>query len=624
MKESKFPPSAGHDDEGNSDGLCFARLSSQKSVGNAKRAIFLIPNRFEKLGKTSKILILAGISVLLAMKTVAFFENKMAAYFQYSSPGVIDKVAKIQSVVFIDIAVCIAISLAVVFCVSIFGGGAKSPGSSVRVLNRKPYLVFPVYFSLFYIILVGAPVLLGNIFLEFSWKPKLFADIFSVHPLYKKEAFLTALCVSISLTDIGIRNNFPRFWSYVFLLPPFANFPLLWWNALSWIFPARYWSIWKPPLLVLTCLPPLLVFPFAQPIRNDINSELDMPVSTDSKYQRLPVSYAYDAGYSNNFLYVVYDHGDALAKFQRGPSGKWALLKNTAETHFANHDVQYVESSPFDPAGNRVFRLNASHRRIEIVDLDNLQIRDAIILDKLGIEEKSKYVMMAFDPINQSLFINDLNGVLVKIDVASKSVAKVAKIKRGIDVEYFSWKLVIDGRGEHLYQMTANALLVYDCSSLDLVGAVKFSADAGDIVIDELRQRILISFPEKSRVLFLDKKQLNPVKNIRSSMGVRTLAIDEKSDLLLTGSFTGILEIVDLKTMEMKNRFRIGSWIHGLKCNSEFKEVTATVANTRPFVVDYDSRGMKKNIFNVALLLIDEVFFRAFAKEGLVVESLAE
>jgi hypothetical protein len=76
---------------------------------------------------------------------------------------------------------------------------------------------------------------------------------------------------------------------------------------------------------------------------------------------------------------------------------------------------------------------------------------------------------------------------------------------------------------------------------------------------------LLVTIPLKSMIYRLDAETLEIKGKIKSSLGVRTLAVDAKRNLLLTLSLvTGILDVIDLDTYESIKRYYMAHWLRSI------------------------------------------------------------
>lgn len=79
------------------------------------------------------------------------------------------------------------------------------------------------------------------------------------------------------------------------------------------------------------------------------------------------------------------------------------------------------------------------------------------------------------------------------------------------------------------------------------------------------RSEVLVTSPLYGRVLRYDAMTLEQRGVINTVFGVRTIAYDQRRDLLLAGSFlTNGLEVIDAKTNKPLRRYHLGPWLRAI------------------------------------------------------------
>jgi len=264
----------------------FPQITRRLSFFN--KIVLWIPANYEKQSWKIKIPLLGIATLFLLLKLKSYYQKYIFPHIEPITSGSVPQYNKIQSLVFFDILVCIGMAFVVAVLVAMIFGKPDRPGRLLSVFRNHPLITLIVFTYLLNIFLLSAPKTLADIFVDFAFETGSIFNLEGVHPLYKQAANISALCIGLSVADIAFRPGTARFWVYPILLAP--QYPLLWWNALSWLFPSRYWWIWRPVLAVASCITLLLVFPSAQPIRDDTKDEWCKPAITKPAKQELPCS----------------------------------------------------------------------------------------------------------------------------------------------------------------------------------------------------------------------------------------------------------------------------------------------------------------------------------------------
>lgn len=103
-------------------------------------------------------------------------------------------------------------------------------------------------------------------------------------------------------------------------------------------------------------------------------------------------------------------------------------------------------------------------------------------------------------------------------------------------------------------------------------------------------KELLIAEPIQSKVIRLDRKTFQVKGTIDTVFGVRTLAVDEKRNLLLTASLvTNMLEVIDLRTDKRMARYYLGPWLRSI-CVDDKSGVAYVSSIDLPFKVNYLAR----------------------------------
>lgn len=111
---------------------------------------------------------------------------------------------------------------------------------------------------------------------------------------------------------------------------------------------------------------------------------------------------------------------------------------------------------------------------------------------------------------------------------------------------------------------------VWDLETHKIVQQVEIPPRTDRLIFSEEDNEVWIAAPLEGRVLRHDADTLEPVGDIRTRFGDRTLALDSERGLLLTGNFiTGKVAVFDLKTGNCVEDYYLGPWIRTIALDSE-------------------------------------------------------
>src|SRR5690606_4032951 len=86
--------------------------------------------------------------------------------------------------------------------------------------------------------------------------------------------------------------------------------------------------------------------------------------------------------------------------------------------------------------------------------------------------------------------------------------------------------------------------------------------------IYEREGELLVASPFKSEVIRYDARSLTELGRLRSTFGIRVLALDESRDVLLGGSLvTGLLAMIDVATGQTLDTQYLGPWLRTIAVN---------------------------------------------------------
>jgi hypothetical protein len=115
----------------------------------------------------------------------------------------------------------------------------------------------------------------------------------------------------------------------------------------------------------------------------------------------------------------------------------------------------------------------------------------------------------------------------------------------------------------------SNQLKVYDLKTLSISAEVPAPHYVDRMALLKDRRELLLVAPTQSRIFRFDAETLAPKGHINAIFGVRVLAVDEKRNLLLSGSLaTGEVAILDLADFRVRSRLYLGPWLRTIEVDS--------------------------------------------------------
>lgn len=133
-------------------------------------------------------------------------------------------------------------------------------------------------------------------------------------------------------------------------------------------------------------------------------------------------------------------------------------------------------------------------------------------------------------------------------------------------------------------------LMAYDTQTNEIVKQVPSDKQVDRMAIVPNSNELLVSSPVNSSLLRYDANTLERKGAIKTTFGVRTVAVDTSRNLLLSGSLaTNMLEVLDLKTHKRLAHYRLGPWLREI-CLDTDAGMAYVSSNGALFKVDYTAR----------------------------------
>ncbi len=276
----------------------------------------------------------------------------------------------------------------------------------------------------------------------------------------------------------------------------------------------------------------------------------------------------------------------AVVQFFKGDFN-WIELDPTSHTLYAvGHGTRQLlafdtkaplkapRQSPVDVAGSQAFALNLSEQEIYIVNLEKEVLH---ILDAGTLESKKQYssigivpadVFMAWDAETDSIFIaaeeSDNGAPTVLVNRSKGDVTPL---------EFVAYNVYHDPRKPRLYLSLdePHELAIYDLKSRSFSAHYPVNGGIIERVVSRPdRREVLVAEPVRMDVLRLDADTLAPKGSFPTVIAVRTLAVDERHNLLFAGSLiSNTLQIIDLKTEKPVADFYVGPWLRSIVVDPE-------------------------------------------------------
>lgn len=575
-----------------------------------KKSARYFPDHFRSMRWPYRFAVLLLVSLWLVQKSDAFIRKILTPLFkQIGSPDLSDY-NKIQSLVFFDLLVCIIIAAAVLFLASLIFGRPDHPGRLLLFFRNRPYLAVLIL-PVLVLFMISAPKTLGDLLLTFSWATSPFKNMEAVHPVYYHAAKTAAICVGLSVVDVAFRAGTTRYWAYLILFAPFSAYPLLWWNAVSWIFPSRYWVLWRPVLAAATCVVPVLVFPLAQPIRNDIVDEGHKPVRLGLAKQELSCLEGYMMRLTpeQDEVYIRCDLASRLTRFDRKDSGQWAMGGEYISGY-------YWKSAAFDFENDRGFFINRNQMTLEILRLTDTTLIASVALAPQIFPHLQEQYHLDYHSITGQVAIVDESGFVAVFDpdqmqfTAARHITPTEKA--------IVWETFFDKPGERIFVLGDKQLWVLSSKDLHSLFTLSFSENAVGGYYYQNKNEILISFPEPAKVLILDAETLRKKTILDAPLGVRSITVDNQRKALFFGAMTGMVEMRDDTNYRVLQRARFSPWIHGLEAVSRHGELLVSFAVFNPVVWTYDPRKKYFSLFDFALETFEWAYQKSPSRRDIV------
>jgi len=250
-------------------------------------------------------------------------------------------------------------------------------------------------------------------------------------------------------------------------------------------------------------------------------------------------------------------------------------------------DTERAENFAYDPVANELFVFMARTAELVVLDASTLALRRSFSLPQLAEGE----VNVVWDARSGQVFLlseADIESgpAFIAVDVATGGV------NQSMDLDAGSGGL-LDPNRPRLYLAFFRRraeLVVYDTEQLEILKTVTTDPRIDGLAFDERADQLLLGSPLNSVVLRYDAETLERKADLKTSFGVRGLALDPERNLLLTVSIaTNHLDVIDLTTDRVVARYWVGPWLRRISLDTE-AGIAYVSSSYGLFKVDYMDR----------------------------------
>jgi YVTN family beta-propeller protein len=220
-------------------------------------------------------------------------------------------------------------------------------------------------------------------------------------------------------------------------------------------------------------------------------------------------------------------------------------------------EVGDVQSFAFNPEERELYVLNQDTKSLLILDATTL----SVIGEVSDLEISPEDVFVAWDKST---------GQILVVSETEEDGHPTAVIDRARGtVLYYgdlsTWTLLGDPSTLRVYMAVDDPphVVAYDLGLRKVVA----HGDSSHRYLERMaitsdRSELLVAAPVDASVLRLDLKTLKEKGTIPATLGVRALAVDQKRNVLLTGSlFSNMVQIINLDTHLTVAEFYVGPWL---------------------------------------------------------------
>jgi DNA-binding beta-propeller fold protein YncE len=230
-------------------------------------------------------------------------------------------------------------------------------------------------------------------------------------------------------------------------------------------------------------------------------------------------------------------------------------------------DIGKVQSFAFNPDRQELYAYKADTRELLYIDALTLETFESVPVPDLSPGD----VWMSWDRPTDSIIIAseadlETGTPFYMLDRASGDVLA------SIPLPYVPTNIAVRIDKPILYfnSFRNTYLAAWDMREYRMIRETETSPRTDRLVFYSAASEILVASPLEGVILRYDAETLEYKGKIQSSLGDRTLTIDEKRNLLLVGNFiNNKLQVINLTTHELVASYYLGPWIRTIALDVE-------------------------------------------------------
>jgi len=277
----------------------------------------------------------------------------------------------------------------------------------------------------------------------------------------------------------------------------------------------------------------------------------------------------------------------AVTRFAKGDFNNLALDMDQDVLYAVGHGINHIHAynidalnespklSKMETGHEAFFSYNAEAKEIyiyirktqhlDIVDLTSLTTKESISIqfppglgDDTSMEwnPHTGYIIAAHEARNK-----DIDKATVIVSRKQGNVVKEISLSPMNILAHPSRPLLYMS----FFQDSSNEIIMFDLESFKNLNKTPINGRMDRMAYLESGNELLVTIPTKSLIYRLDADTLALKGKIKSSFGVRTMAVDTKRNLLLTVSLVNnILDVIDLNTYQSIKRYYLAPWLRSI------------------------------------------------------------
>jgi DNA-binding beta-propeller fold protein YncE len=257
---------------------------------------------------------------------------------------------------------------------------------------------------------------------------------------------------------------------------------------------------------------------------------------------------------TEQFLFAT---GHGLDRIRR-----YRLADNLSSFIESEVSANSAQDFAYDPTTNEIYVYNDATRQLLCLDGETLKLKRSTPLPDVSPGD----AWLAVDPTTKTIVVaseaDEQTGTpFYVVDQFTGKVISDANIEAG--------SLLIDSKNSIAYLnyfRRKRGVLIYDLKRGQISKEASLPSNSDRMVLRRPQNELLISLPIESRIARLDADTLQMKGSISTVFGVRTIALDEASNMLLSGSLaTGMLEVLDVSNGRRLASFFLGPWLRTIE-----------------------------------------------------------